>query len=153
MMMRNILGAIALCFGLIFPVNAMPFDPLIGTWKVIDDRTGYYVAEIVIRKNSKSLQYSAVITQNLSSASVSNAGLCTKCQGALKNQPIKGMQALEGLIANSAPKQFTQGQWLDPNDGLVYKVEARLNTANNQMKVFGKAKHANVTTAMTWKKL
>ena len=56
-MMRNFLGAIALYLGFIFPVQAMPFDPLIGTWKVIDDHTGHYVAEIVIRKNSKTSEY------------------------------------------------------------------------------------------------
>ena len=67
----------------------MSFDPLIGTWKVIDDRTGYYVVEVVIRKNSKTQQYSAVITQNLASAATGNSDLCSKCQGALKINPLK----------------------------------------------------------------
>ena len=42
----------------------MPFDPLIGTWKVIDDRTGSYISDIVVRKDSKTEQYSAVVTKN-----------------------------------------------------------------------------------------
>ena len=113
-MMRNFLGAIALYLGFIFPAQAMPFDPLIGTWKVIDDHKGHYVAEIVIRKNSKTSEYSAVITRNLLSVGTIQLEVCSKCQGNLKNQPIKGMQALEGLVANSNPKQFSQGQLSSP---------------------------------------
>ena len=152
-MMRNFLGAIALYWGFIFPAQAMPFDPLIGTWKVIDDHKGHYVAEIVIRKNSKTSEYSAVITRNLLSVGTTQLEVCSKCQGNLKNQPIKGMQALEGLVANSNPKQFSQGQWINPKDGYVYKIDAQLNAANNQMKVYGKAKSANAISTMTWKKL
>lgn len=62
-MNRKFIGAVALLFGLINPLAAMPVDPLIGTWKVIDDYTGYYISDIVIRKNSKTQQYSAVITK------------------------------------------------------------------------------------------
>ena len=43
------LSAIALLLGLTNPLNAMPFDPLIGTLKVIDDRTGSYISDIVVR--------------------------------------------------------------------------------------------------------
>lgn len=63
-MNRKFIGAAALLFGLINPLAAMPVDSLIGTWKVIDDYTGYYISDIVIRKNSKTQQYSAVITKN-----------------------------------------------------------------------------------------
>ncbi|MCA4779383.1 hypothetical protein IF090_07005 [Acinetobacter towneri] len=101
-MMRNFLGAIALYFGFIFLVQAMPFDPLIGTWKVIDDHTEHYIAEIVIRKNSKTSEYSAVITRNLLSVGTTQLEVCSKCQGNLKNQPIKGMQS-------SSAEAFLQG--------------------------------------------
>lgn len=145
-------GAVALLLGLINPLNAMPFDPLIGTWKVIDDRTGYYVSEIVIRKNSKTQQYSAVVTKNRQAPGVENPDACGKCQGVLKDQPIFGMEVLKGMVANNSNTQFNKGVWLSIQDGQTYDIEARLNDSRDQMKVFGKAINANTTSAMTWKK-
>ena len=145
-------GAVALLLGLINPLNAMPFDPLIGTWKVIDDRTGYYVSEIVIRKNSKTQQYSAVVTKNRQAPGVENPDACGKCQGVLKDQPIFGMEVLKGMVANNSNTQFKKGVWLSIQDGQTYDIEARLNDSRDQMKVFGKAINANTTSAMTWKK-
>jgi hypothetical protein len=146
------LGAITLLLGLINPVAAMSFDPLIGSWKVIDDRTGYYISEIVIRKNSKTQQYSAVVTKNRPVPGVANPDVCGKCRGMLKNQPIFGMEVLKGMVANSHHTQFNQGQWLNVQDGRSYVIEARLNESKDQMKVFGKAKDSDTTSAMTWKK-
>lgn len=147
----RLLGAAALLAGLTKTVVAMPYDPLIGTWKVIDDRTGYYVSEIVIRKNSKTQQYSAVVSKHYPAAGAVNPDVCGKCEGALKNQPIFGMEVLKGMTGNH--KQFKQGQWLNTQDGRTYTIEAQLNDGKDQMKVFGKAQQSNTTSAMTWKKL
>ena len=146
------LGVITLFLGLINPLAAMPFDPLIGTWRVIDDRTGYYVSEIVIRKNPKTQQYSAVLTKSRQALGVENPDVCGKCPGVLKDQPIFGMEVLKGMVVNSSNTQFDKGVWLNTQDGRIYDIEARLNNSRDQMKVFGKAKNANTTSAMTWKK-
>lgn len=152
-MNRKFIGAAALLFGLINPLAAMPVDPLIGTWKVIDDYTGYYISDIVIRKNSKTQQYSAVITKNYPLPGTPMTEVCTKCQGTLKNQPIFGMEALKGLVADASNQQFTKGVWVNPQDGRVYSIDARLNTSGDQMKVQGKAKNSNTVSNMIWKKL
>ncbi|NNH01497.1 MULTISPECIES: DUF2147 domain-containing protein [Acinetobacter Taxon 24D] len=146
------LGVITLFLGLINPVAAMPFDPLIGTWRVIDDRTGYYVSEIVIRKNSKTQQYSAVVTKSRQAPGVENPDVCGKCPGVLKDQPIFGMEVLKGMVVNGSNTQFNKGVWLNTQDGRTYDIEARLNDSRDQMKVFGKVKNGNTTSAMTWKK-
>ena len=152
-MNRKFIGAAALLFGLINPLAAMPVDPLIGTWKVIDDYTGYYISDIVIRKNSKTQQYSAVITKNYPLPGTPMTEVCTKCQGTLKNQPIFGMEALKGLVADAGNQQFSKGVWVNPQDGRVYNIDARLNTSGDQMKVQGKAKNSNTVSNMIWKKL
>ena len=131
----------------------MPVDPLIGTWKVIDDYTGYYISDIVIRKNSKTQQYSAVITKNYPLPGTPMTEVCTKCQGTLKNQPIFGMEALKGLVADASNQQFSKGVWVNPQDGRVYNIDARLNTSGDQMKVQGKANNSNTVSNMIWKKL
>lgn len=152
-MNRKFIGAAALLFGLINPLAAMPVDPLIGTWKVIDDYTGYYISDIVIRKNSKTQQYSAVITKNYPLPGTPMTEVCTKCQGTLKNQPIFGMEALKGLVADASNQQFSKGVWVNPQDGRVYSIDARLNASGDQMKVQGKAKNSNTVSNMIWKKL
>ena len=152
-MNRKFIGAAALLFGLINPLAAMPVDPLIGTWKVIDDYTGYYISDIVIRKNSKTQQYSAVITKNYPLPGTPVTEVCTKCQGTLKNQPIFGMEALKGLVADASNQQFSKGVWVNPQDGRVYNIDARLNTSGDQMKVQGKANNSNTVSNMIWKKL
>ena len=152
-MNRKFIGAAVLLFGLINPLAAMPVDPLIGTWKVIDDYTGYYISDIVIRKNSKTQQYSAVITKNYPLPGTPMTEVCTKCQGTLKNQPIFGMEALKGLVADASNQQFSKGVWVNPQDGRVYSIDARLNTSGDQMKVQGKAKNSNTVSNMIWKKL
>ena len=152
-MNRKFIGAAALLFGLINPLAAMPVDPLIGTWKVIDDYTGYYISDIVIRKNSKTQQYSAVITKNYPLPGTPMTEVCTKCQGTLKNQPIFGMEALKGLVADASNQQFSKGVWVNPQDGRVYNIDTRLNTSGDQMKVQGKANNSNTVSNMIWKKL
>ena len=146
------LSAIALLLGLTNPLNAMPFDPLIGTWKVIDDRTGSYISDIVVRKDSKTEQYSAVVTKNYSSLGKSISDTCVKCQGALKDQPIFGMETLKGLVADSDKQRFRKGVWINTQDGQVYNIDARLSVSGDQLKVQGKAKSSNTMSNMTWKK-
>lgn len=98
-MIISLIRSFALLLGLssAFHIQASPFDPLIGTWKVVDERTGSYVSDIVIRRNSKTEQYSAVIVKMYPSAKEVAPTTCTKCTGALKDQPIVGMEVLTKL--------------------------------------------------------
>ena len=153
-MKHKLLCASALFLGLIHPAFAMPYDPLIGTWKVIDDRTGYYISDIVIRKNSKTAQYSAVVSKYYPLAGAPISDVCTKCQGELKDKPVFGMQILSGMLADGSGQKFINGAWLNPQDGRTYNIKtAQLNAGKNQMKVQAIAKDAKGATSMTWKKL
>ncbi|MGF2879088.1 DUF2147 domain-containing protein [Acinetobacter johnsonii] len=153
-MKHKFLCASALFLGLSHSAFAMPFDPLIGTWKVIDDRTGYYISDIVIRKNSKTSQYSAVVTKYYPLAGAPVSDVCSKCQGGLKDKPIFGMQVLNGLVGDATGQKFVKGQWLNPQDGRVYNINtAQLNAGKDQMKVQASAKDAKGLSSMTWKKL
>jgi len=126
------------------------FDPLIGTWKVIDHRTDAYISDIVIRKNSKTQQYSAVITQ-LHGAS-KNLKTCQKCTGSLKNQPVIGMEVLQGLSTNTNNSQFSHGLWTNPDNGYQYKISGQLNHSKTQLQITGRTTQ-NHTTSMLWIKL
>lgn len=134
--------------------HATPVDPLLGTWKVIDERTGSYISDIVIRKNSKTAQYSAVVAKYYPLAGAPISDLCTKCQGGFKDKPIFGMQILSGLVADKAAQTFAKGLWINPQDGRTYTINtAKINTARNQLKVQASAKDAKSVSNMLWKKL
>ncbi len=126
------------------------FDPLIGTWKVIDNRTDSYISDIVIRKNSRTQQYSAVITQ-LHGAS-KNLKNCQKCTGSLKNQSVIGMEALQGLTSDTGKTRFSNGLWTNPENGYQYKISGQLNNAKTQLQMTGSTPQ-NQTTSMLWIKL
>ncbi len=53
----NLLPSILLgmFFHLQFILAFAAIDPLVGTWKTIDDRTGYSLADVVIRKDKHDL--------------------------------------------------------------------------------------------------
>ena len=60
-------------------------DPLLGTWKTIDDRTGYSLSDVVISKD-KNNQYSAKIVSTRSVPGTAAQDTCIKCAGAQKNR-------------------------------------------------------------------
>jgi hypothetical protein len=53
----------------------------------------------------------------------------------------------------TSKNKFNNGVWVNPQNGLVYIINADLSNTGEQMKVFGKSKSDNTTTIMTWKKL
>ena len=151
-MKLRILFASTLLLGSTQFLAAMPVDQLLGSWKVIDDKSGNYITEIAIRKNSKTQQYSAAITKSYASPGTVATDVCTKCTGALKNQNLFGLEILTNMQSTSKNK-FNNGVWVNPQNGLVYIINADLSNTGEQMKVFGKSKSDNTTTIMTWKKL
>ena len=148
---RTMLVLLALCS--LFATHANAFDPLIGTWKVVDQRSNSYVADIVIRKNSKTQQYSAVIVKMYPLAKEAAPTLCSKCTGALKDQPIIGMQVLSGLKAASSNEGFEQGIWLNPYDGYTYRLNAQLSKTGKLLNISMKSTNSPNARNMTWIRL
>lgn len=133
--------------------QAAPMDPLVGTWKIIDHRTGYYVSDIIIRKDSKTEQYSAVIHKAYPRPGAAMTDVCTQCEGVLRNQPLFGMQSLSQLVKNKKTGQYQQGIWLNHQDGQRYTIEGTINTSNDVMKVTSKSQKGMSVNTQIWKKL
>jgi len=155
MMNTHFLRRIVLLLGLSIPftVDASPFDPLIGTWKVVDERTGSYLSDIVIRRNSKTEQYSAVIVKMYPLAKEAIPTLCTQCSGALKDQPVIGMEVLTGLKMLNANEEFGQGIWVNPYDGNKYNLNAHLSKTGKLLSIGAKNPSNNSFRNMTWIRL
>ena len=130
-----------------------PIDPLIGTWKIIDHRTGYYVSDIVIRKDTSTQRYSAFINKSYPRPGSTPSDLCTACVGVLNNQPLFGMQTLSGLKKNPQTQHYQNGEWINPHDGKKYNIEATLNSKQDQMKVTAKDKDGQSSSTLLWKKI
>ncbi|MCH7351159.1 DUF2147 domain-containing protein [Acinetobacter sp. NIPH 1958] len=147
--------ACVLLLGLSAPlaIHAAPTDPLIGTWKVVDERTGTYLSDIVIRRHSATEQYSAVIVKMYPSAKEAAPTLCTACSGTLKNQPIIGMEVLTGLKMLSQNEEFGQGVWINPYDGYKYSLNARLSKTGKMLSINAKNPSNNSFRNMTWIRL
>ncbi|MCH7313869.1 DUF2147 domain-containing protein [Acinetobacter sp. ANC 3882] len=147
--------ACVLLLGLSAPlaIHAAPTDPLIGTWKVVDERTGTYLSDIVIRRHSATEQYSAVIVKMYPSAKEAAPTVCTACSGTLKNQPIIGMEVLTGLKMLSQNEEFGQGVWINPYDGNKYSLNARLSKTGKMLSINAKNPSNNSFRNMTWIRL
>ena len=151
-MKLNVFG-LAVLFSLSSWAHSNTVDPLIGTWKVIDQRTGYYVSDIIVRKDGETQEYSAVINKAYPLPGAAPSELCTQCKGTLKNQPLFAMPTLKGLIKNKQTHVYQQGIWLNPQDGQEYLIEGTLNPKQDQMKMKVKLLQGLATGTLIWKKI
>ncbi len=127
-------------------------DPLVGTWKTIDDRTGYSLADVVIRKDKHDL-YSATIIQSRSVPGTANVSTCTQCTGAQKNKPMVGLTTLSGLSADpEKPNEFVGGVMLDPKSGKHYNARARLMNNGKHLIINGRTEGSAIGRNVTWVK-
>lgn len=101
-----------------------------GKWKTIDDVTGKEKSYVEIYENNGKIY--AKIVELLTPGEENN--VCDKCEGAKKDQPIKGMVVIEGLSKNG--KEWSDGTILDPKTGKVYKCYITLES-KNKLKVRG----------------
>lgn len=86
----------------------------IGLWKTIDDETGNAKSHVEIYEQNGKLH--GKVVKLLADASTS---VCSNCSGKKKDQPIEGMEILEGLTKYK--DYWSYGKILDPNNGKVYK--------------------------------
>lgn len=128
-------------------------DPLIGTWKTIDDRTGYSLSDVVIRQDAKTKAYSATILQSRGIPGAEYSELCIHCKGTQKNQRLIGLKMLSGL--NPVPNkqnEFHQGKLLDPSNGQLYNARARLMSNGKHLVIYSQIEGQTVGRNMTWVK-
>lgn len=106
-----------------------------GLWQTIDDRDGQPRAEIRITINSGIL--TGRVVRSLRDVETGN-GLCAKCPGDRRDQPIIGMAILTGLRQSSdTPLVWRGGEILDPDSGGVYGAKATLSPSGTELTVRG----------------
>ena len=124
---------IATALGFMIAVNlAFAADLPVGKWNTIDDKTGKVKSEVQLYDQGGKL-YGKITGLPEPNDAQGKPKVCTKCEGADKNQPIVGLVIIKDLAADG--ERFKGGTILDPEDGKVYKAEVW--TEGDKLKVRG----------------
>ena len=129
-----------------FSAFAQAENSPVGVWKSLDDATGKPKALIRITETNGVL--SGKIEKLFRSPSEDQHPICTKCEGADKNQPVIGLVILNGLTREPAPTAASQsgdakettysgGTILDPANGKNYTSKLTLVEGSNMLRIRG----------------
>lgn len=113
----------------------MRLDDIAGTWKSWGDTDGKKEAKALIRVTRVNGVYQAVIHQPLTEEG--NTRVCTKCSGAQKGKPYKGLKIMDGVKRNAETGEWDGGQILDPEKGKEYRVSMKLLDGGKKLEVTG----------------
>lgn len=102
----------------------------VGKWITIDDKTGQKGALIELFEKNGVLygKINSVFSQR------GDTGVCTKCSGKFKDQPIIGLPFMWGLT-DRGNNVWDNGQILDARTGKIYRV--KLTVKENKLYVRG----------------
>jgi uncharacterized protein (DUF2147 family) len=126
--MTRILCAFALLMAVWLPAAGQ--SPA-GVWKTVDDKTGRDKSLVVIREEGGKIF--GRIEKLLDSSDPNKK--CIKCDGALKNKPMVGIQVFGPLQKDG--DQWTGGKILDPDNGKYYRCYLTLEEGGKKLKVRG----------------
>jgi uncharacterized protein (DUF2147 family) len=111
---------------------ALAADAPVGKWNTVDDKTGKAVSEVQLYDQGGKL-YGKIVGLANPTDEQGKPKICSKCQGADKDQPIVGLVIVKDLAPDK--DRFKGGTILDPEDGKVYKAE--MWTEGDKLKVRG----------------
>lgn len=107
-------------------------DPLVGTWKTVDEKTGKVVSEVEVYDQGGKF-FGKIVGLTEPNDAQGKPKTCTKCQGADKDKPIIGLVILKDLSPSG--DRYKGGTITDPDDGKIYKSE--LWVEDGKLKVRG----------------
>lgn len=119
---------------------------IFGKWKTYDEDTGK--DKSIVEIFSKDGKAYAKVLRVLEKGKEDN--VCENCSGSKKNQPIKGMQIIDGLSKDG--DEWNDGKILDPKTGKEYKCYILLEDAN-KLKVRGYLGFALVGRTQYWTRM
>lgn len=124
-------------------------DPALGQWYTVDDENGE-IKSLVTLSQAEDGTMVGVITKILKKDA--GSGLCEKCEGKMKDQPIEGMQFIWG-VSNTAEGQWEEGKLLDPESGTVYSGNITLADDPNKLEVRGYVGFSLFGRSQTWQRV
>lgn len=116
-------------------VQQVRLSDIAGIWKSWGDTDGKKEAKALIRVAEVNGVYSATVHQPLTDEGKTK--VCTKCTGAQKGKPYKGLTIMSGVTYNTDRKRWDGGQILDPEKGKEYRVSLKLLDGGKKLEVTG----------------
>lgn len=105
----------------------------VGRWMTIDDST--HRAKSIVRLWEKDKVLYGNIETLFPAPGEATDPICDKCEGALKNKPIKGMLFMWGFKQDD--DEWTGGRIVDPENGKVYRCWLKVVGNGRKLKVRG----------------
>ena len=96
-------------------------DLLPGTWQQIDDATGRVQSLVRITKTENDA-YQGFVEKLIPAPGDDPYPKCEHCRDKRRNQPVLGMQIIEGL-KRVGDGVYQGGEILDPDDGTLYRLK------------------------------
>lgn len=146
--MRMLSAVVFTLCGLIasLPVAADPASP-VGLWRTIDDKLGKERSLVRIVESDGTYRGQVEKLFNRQPDDDPD-GICRKCEGERKNQPIVGMTILWGLKPEGG--QYSGGEILDPKNGKVYRAQMKLIEGGKKLEVRGYIGVSLFGRSQTW---
>lgn len=119
-----------ICLLFIFLIGfSIQAQSIVGEWETFDDKTKEKKALVLIYKEGET--YFGKILETYTN---NKNEVCDKCKGDKQNQPIIGLEIIQGL--EKKENTYQGGTILDPENGEEYKCYLELNT-QDKLKVRG----------------
>lgn len=115
-----------------------------GMWKTIDDETGKPKSIVKIFTEDGVVKGKILDLINPKEPDPK----CDKCEGAKKDQPVKGMEIIWGMKKND--DEWSGGEILDPKNGKTYGCKMRLVEKGTQLEVRGFLGISLLGRTQTW---
>jgi uncharacterized protein (DUF2147 family) len=96
-------------------------DALPGLWKQIDDSSGRVQALVRIAKTESGV-YLGFVEKIIPAPGDDPNPVCESCRDHRRNQPVLGMQIIEGL-KRVDDNEYAGGLILDPDNGETYRLK------------------------------
>jgi uncharacterized protein (DUF2147 family) len=116
-----------------FSAHAQEASP-VGLWKTIDDVSGK--PKSLVRITEEKGVLSGKVEKLFRKPEEDQHPLCTKCEGADKDQPVLGMVIMTGMKKEGS-SGYGGGTITDPNNGKQYKCSMALEDDGKKLNVRG----------------
>jgi uncharacterized protein (DUF2147 family) len=123
---------------------------LSGTWRTIDDKTGFSKGLIEIKKDSTGA-YNGSIIKVIPRPGYTPKETCQNCPAPYTNKPMVGLTVLSGLQQDpNNDKNFINAKVLDPLSGKIYKGKAKLSSDGRRLTMRGYVGISALGRSQTW---
>lgn len=137
-------------FSFILSSFAFAQNAIVGQWKTIDDETGKPKSIIEIFEQDG--VFNGKIVKLFREPGEDQNPKCDKCSGDKKDQPVLGMQNLNGLKKDD-DTHWSGGEILDPKNGKTYSCKAEVIENGKKLKLRGFIGFSLIGRTQTWEKV